>query len=273
MTMKKALTLAGSDTSGGAGLEADLKTFQERDVYGMVALTTIVTMDPDNAWAHGVFPIDLGIVETQLDTVLKGIGVDAMKTGMLGTEEIIHLAANTIEKYNIKNVVVDPVMVCKGADEAVFPEVNNAIRDILMPKTLVVTPNLFEASQLSGMKRVSSIEEMKEAAKRIYDLGVPYVVVKGGSKLNGAKISAIDVLYDGSNIELLEGELTIGGFTHGAGCTYSACITAELAKGNSVKEAIYTAKDFITAAIKHSFPINQYVGPTRHSALRVFGDK
>ncbi|MDF2607701.1 MAG: pdxK, partial [Bacillales bacterium] len=160
----------------------------------------------------------------------------------------------------------------KGADEAVFPEVNNAIRDLLVPKALVVTPNLFEASQLAGMAPITTIEEMKEAAQRIQSLGVKYVLVKGGSKLQGTD-KALDVLYDGNEFEILEGEKIEGGFTHGAGCTISACITAEIAKGNDVKEAIYTAKKFITAAIKHSFPLNQYVGPTRHSALRVFGEE
>jgi pyridoxine kinase len=270
--MYKALTFAGSDTSGGAGLQADLKTFQERDVYGMVALTTIVTMDPDNNWSHGVFPVELSTIREQLKTSLKGIGVDAMKTGMLATEEIIKLAVETIDTYDLKNVIVDPVMVCKGADEAVFPEVNNAIRDLLVPKALVVTPNLFEASQLAGMAPITTIEEMKEAAQRIQSLGVKYVLVKGGSKLQGTD-KALDVLYDGNEFEILEGEKIEGGFTHGAGCTISACITAEIAKGNDVKEAIYTAKKFITAAIKHSFPLNQYVGPTRHSALRVFGEE
>ena len=148
--MFKAFTLAGSDTSGGAGIQADLKTFQERDVYGMCAITTIVTMDPDNEWNHLIFPIAIDTLKQQIKTILQGIGIDAMKTGMLASEEIITLAAETIETYQIKNVVVDPVMVCKGADKQTFPKVNDAIRDILLPKALVVTPNLFEAEQLSG---------------------------------------------------------------------------------------------------------------------------
>src|SRR6478736_5494009 len=225
MTMNKALTIAGSDSSGGAGIQADLKTFQELGVYGMTALTTIVTMDPDNSWSHNVFPQEVSTVEQQLKTIVKGVGVQALKTGMLGSVEIIELAAKTIEEYGLKNVVVDPVMVCKGEDEALHPETTVSLRDVLVPKATVVTPNLFEASQLSGLGPIKTFE-------------------------------------------ILESERIETTFTHGAGCTYSAAIAAELAKGSDVKQAIYTAKEFITEAIRHSFALNQYVGPTNHGAYR-----
>ncbi|ATI62492.1 pyridoxine/pyridoxal/pyridoxamine kinase [Bacillus cereus group sp. MYBK59-1] len=267
MTLNKALTIAGSDTSGGAGIQADLKTFQELGVYGMTSLTTIVTMDPHNSWAHNVFPIPASTLKPQLETTIEGVGVDALKTGMLGSVEIIEMVAETIEKHNFKNVVVDPVMVCKGADEALHPETNDCLRDVLVPKALVVTPNLFEAYQLSGVK-INSLEDMKEAAKKIHALGAKYVLIKGGSKLGTE--TAIDVLYDGETFELLESEKIDTTNTHGAGCTYSAAITAELAKGKPVKEAVKTAKEFITAAIRYSFKINEYVGPTHHGAYRKF---
>ncbi|MCU5313557.1 pyridoxine/pyridoxal/pyridoxamine kinase [Bacillus cereus] len=267
MTLNKALTIAGSDTSGGAGIQADLKTFQELGVYGMTSLTTIVTMDPHNGWAHNVFPIPASTLKPQLETTIEGIGVDALKTGMLGSVEIIEMVAETIEKHNFKNVVVDPVMVCKGADEALHPETNDYLRDVLVPKALVVTPNLFEAYQLSGVK-INSLEDMKEAAKKIHALGAKYVLIKGGSKLGTE--TAIDVLYDGETFDLLESEKIDTTNTHGAGCTYSAAIAAELAKGKSVKEAVKTAKEFITAAIRYSFKINEYVGPTHHGAYRKF---
>ncbi|MBZ4226403.1 pyridoxine/pyridoxal/pyridoxamine kinase [Bacillus wiedmannii] len=267
MTLNKALTIAGSDTSGGAGIQADLKTFQELGVYGMTSLTTIVTMDPHNSWAHNVFPIPASTLKPQLETTIDGVGVDALKTGMLGSVEIIEMVAETIEKHNFKNVVVDPVMVCKGADEALHPETNDCLRDVLVPKALVVTPNLFEAYQLSGVK-INSLEDMKEAAKKIHALGAKYVLIKGGSKLGTE--TAIDVLYDGETFDLLESEKIDTTNTHGAGCTYSAAITAELAKGKSVKEAVKTAKEFITAAIRYSFKINEYVGPTHHGAYRKF---
>ncbi|HFJ9441029.1 MULTISPECIES: pyridoxine/pyridoxal/pyridoxamine kinase [Bacillus] len=267
MTLNKALTIAGSDTSGGAGIQADLKTFQELGVYGMTSLTTIVTMDPHNGWAHNVFPIPASTLKPQLETTIEGVGVDALKTGMLGSVEIIEMVAETIEKHNFKNVVVDPVMVCKGADEALHPETNDCLRDVLVPKALVVTPNLFEAYQLSGVK-INSLEDMKEAAKKIHALGAKYVLIKGGSKLGTE--TAIDVLYDGETFDLLESEKIDTTNTHGAGCTYSAAITAELAKGKPVKEAVKTAKEFITAAIRYSFKINEYVGPTHHGAYRKF---
>lgn len=267
MTLNKALTIAGSDTSGGAGIQADLKTFQELGVYGVTSLTTIVTMDPHNNWAHNVFPIPASTLKPQLETTIEGVGVDALKTGMLGSVEIIEMVAETIEKHNFKNVVVDPVMVCKGADEALHPETNDCLRDVLVPKALVVTPNLFEAYQLSGVK-INSLEDMKKAAEKIHALGAKYVLIKGGSKLGTEK--AIDLLYDGTTFEILESEKIDTTYTHGAGCTYSAAITAELAKGKSVTEAVKVAKEFITAAIRHSFKLNEYIGPTHHGAYRKY---
>lgn len=271
MTMKKALTIAGSDTSGGAGLQADLKTFQERDVYGMTVLTTIVTMDPFNSWNHLVFPVDIQTVKHQFDTVLEGIGIDAAKTGMLGSVELIELVAQKVEQYKIEKFVVDPVMVCKGADEVMFPELAVALQELLVPKALVVTPNLFEASQLAKRPAIKSVDDMKECAARIQEGGAKYVLVKGGAKLGLP--NAVDVFYDGKEFEVLEYERINSTYTHGAGCTTAAAITAELAKGATVQEAVQTAKAFITAAIKHGFPLNQYVGPTMHSAYRHFGTK
>ncbi|MDK8183570.1 pyridoxine/pyridoxal/pyridoxamine kinase [Paenibacillus sp. UMB4589-SE434] len=264
--INKVLTLAGSDSSGGAGIQADLKTFQERGVYGMTALTTIVAMDPDDQWAHRVFPIALSTVEEQLKTILS-VGIQGMKTGMLGSIDIIELAARTIEKHKITNVVVDPVMICKGADEALHPETNEALRDVLVPKATVVTPNLFEAAQLAGTAPIHTLEDMKQAAVRIHEQGAKYVLVKGGSKIGLP--TSIDVLYDGRVFEILEADLIDTTYTHGAGCTYSAAIAAELAKGYDVVASIRTAKRFITEAIRYSFPLNQYVGPLRHNGLRL----
>lgn len=267
----KALTIAGSDTSGGAGIQADLKTFQERGVYGMTALTTIVAQDPHNGWFHNVFPLPVHALEAQLETVISGIGVDALKTGMLGSIEIIELVAHKLAKYQLTNVVVDPVMVCKGADEALHPETNDSLRDVLVPAALVVTPNLFEAAQLSGRPPIRTVDDMKEAASRIHELGARYVLIKGGGKLDHPR--ALDLLYDGKTFETLESDKIGTTYTHGAGCTYSAAIAAELAKGKPVREAIDTAKAFITAAIRHSFPLNSYFGPTNHAAYRTYESK
>jgi pyridoxine kinase len=265
MTLKKVLTIAGSDTSGGAGIQADLKTFQELGVYGMTALTTIVTMDPKNHWHHNVFPIALSTLETQLETILS-VGVDAMKTGMLGSVEIIELAAKVIDENKLTNVVIDPVMICKGEDEVLHPETAEALRDVLVPRATVVTPNLFEASQLAGTGPICSIDDMKAAAEKIHSLGAKYVLIKGGSKLGHEK--AVDLLFDGQEHMLFESEKVSTTFTHGAGCTYSSAITAELAKGKNVVEAVTVAKEFITEAIRHGFQLNEYVGPTMHMAYR-----
>lgn len=270
MRMYRALTIAGSDTSGGAGIQADLKTFQERDVYGMTVLTTVVAMDPKNHWAHQVFPIALPTIEAQMATVLDGIGVDAVKTGMLGSVELIELVAQKIRTYRLERVVIDPVMVCKGFDEVLHPETAVALRDLLVPLADVVTPNLFEAAQLAGRPSIRTLDDMREAAAAIHAKGARYVLIKGGAKLEHPK--AIDLLYDGKTYQILESERFATTFTHGAGCTYSAAITAELAKGCDVPTAVQRAKAFITQAIGHGFALNQYVGPTMHAAMRRFGN-
>lgn len=268
MTLKKVLSIAGSDTSGGAGIQADLKTFQELGVFGMTAINVIATMDPDNNWRHSVYPISLEAFEAQLKTVFS-VDIAAMKTGMLGSVEVIERIAQAIDEHNIKNVVIDPVMVCKGEDEVLNPHTAESLRNLLVPRALVVTPNLFEASQLAQTSPIHTLDEMKEAAGKIKELGAKYVLIKGGNKLQHEK--AIDLLYDGNEFHLFESEKIDTTYTHGAGCTYSAAITAELAKGKTVLEAVEFAKQFITAAIRHGFKLNQFVGPLMHGAYRLYG--
>ena len=214
-----------------------------------------------------MYPLPIEVLEAQLETVLAGIGVDALKTGMLATSDVIALVARTIDQYAVKNVVIDPVMVCKGTDEVLHPESAISIREQLAPRATVITPNVFEAKQLSGMASISSVEDMKAAAAVIYSLGPQYVLVKGGAKLGTP--NAVDVLYDGVSFDILESPKIATQYTHGAGCTYSAAITAGLAKGLPVRQAVRQAKEFITAAIRHSFALNAYVGPTCHAAHRM----
>lgn len=261
----KALTLAGSDASGGAGLEADLKTFQEFGVYGMAAITVIVAQSPKD-WSHPVFPIELDVIAKQLDTILQGIGVNSMKTGMLGTTQIIDLAAEYVKKFNIENFVVDPVMVCKGVDDVMNPDTVKHLSKTLLPLAKVVTPNLYEVGFLSGIGNITTVDGLKEAAKKIHDLGAKCVLAKGGAKLNYP--TALDVFYDGNDFVLLEGIKIDTTWTHGAGCSYSAAVTAGLANGRSVLEAVKDAKKFISTAIKHAFPINAFAGPLDHAAQR-----
>ena len=264
----KALTIAGSDTSGGAGLQADIKTFQEHGVYGMVALTCVVAQNPSADWRHDIFPVDISTVEAQLRTVLEGIGVHAAKTGMLATTQLVALVAEFVRKYGIPNLVVDPVMACKGADAPLNPEVAASLRDDLAPLATVLTPNLYEAGILSGLGILDSVEGMEAAAMKLAKNKTKFVLVKGGSKLKGAT-KAVDVLSDGNTVTRLESELIPGAYTHGAGCTISAAIAANLAKNMSVPAAIAAAKKFETAALRASFPLNKWVGPLRHDAWRL----
>lgn len=270
MSLKKTLTIAGSDTSGGAGIQADLKTFQELGTYGMVALTTIATMDPDDHWKHHTFPIDAETVATQLKTALS-TGIDAAKTGMLGSVAIVEVIAKAIDDYGLEKIVIDPVMVCKGEDEVLLPETVDATRDLLLPRALVTTPNLFEAWQLSGIGPIRNLDDMKKAAEKIHDLGVKHVVIKGGRSIDGEK--AIDLFYDGKEFTVLETEAIDTTHSHGAGCTFAAAITAYLAHGKDVLEAVTLAKQFVTTAIQHGWRLNQFVGPVLHGAYNLYPEQ
>jgi len=269
MSLKKTLTLAGSDTSGGSGIQADLKTFQEHGTYGMTALTCVVSMDPTASWKHNVFPIDAKAVDAQLECAFS-VGLDAMKTGMLGSVEIVELGAKYIEQYGLTNVVIDPVMVCKGENEVLLPETVDAARDLLLPKAAIVTPNLFEAGQLSKLGTLKTIDDMKEAATRIYELGAKNVVIKGGRALEHTQ--AVDLFYDGQAYTLFETEKLTTSYNHGAGCTFAAAITANLAKGASIYDAVHNSKKFVTAAIQHGWKLNEFVGPVMHGAYNKYSD-
>lgn len=268
MTLKKTLTIAGSDASGGAGTHADLKTFQEYGTYGMQALTCIATMDPDHGWRHSVYTLPIDVLKEQLKTAIS-TGIDAVKTGMLPNEEVIQVAAEGIQQSGTNNVVIDPVMVCKGEDEVLNPGNVDAMIQYLLPLALVTTPNLFEAGQLAGMKTPKNIEEMKEAAEKIHALGAKNVVIKGGRSLGTEK--AIDLFFDGDKFYALETDPIETNYNHGAGCTFAASITANLANGLSVQEAVVASKEFVAAAIQHGWRLNQYVGPVMHGAKNVFG--
>lgn len=262
MALKKVLTIAGSDTSAGAGMQADLKTFQELDVYGMVALTSIVTMDKET-WSHDVTPIDMNVFEKQLETAIS-IGPDAIKTGMLGTQDIIKRAGDVFVESGADYFVVDPVMVCKGEDEVLNPGNTEAMIQYLLPKATVVTPNLFEAGQLSGLGKLTSIEDMKKAAQVIYDKGTPHVIIKGGKALD--QDTSYDLYYDGQQFYQLTTDMFQQSYNHGAGCTFAAATTAYLANGKSPKEAIIAAKAFVASAIKNGWKMNDFVGPVDHGA-------
>lgn len=262
--IKKVLTVAGSDSSGGAGIQADLKTFEEYGTFGFSALTSIVTMDPDEGWSHLVTPIAAELVEKQLKTIFAGGALDAMKTGMLGTIEAIEITRAYIDKFAMNNIVIDPVMACKGTSELLQPENVAAMTRLLLPKATITTPNLVEAGILSGLGDLTSVNQMKEAAKKIIDLGPKNVVIKGGHRLKADK--AIDLFYDGNKFTIFEDELFSTDYNHGAGCTFAAAVTAGLAKGYSVVEAVALAKQFVSAAIKNGQKINPFLGHVWHGA-------
>lgn len=258
----KALTIAGLDVSGEAGMNVDLRTFEELGVYGMSVLTTVVACDPDNNWRHDISPIPIELIEKQLRTVCKGVGVDALKTGMLGSAELVELVIETIKKYRLKNIVVDPVLVCKGIDEIMVPTAARVIKEKLLPLASIVTPNSFEAAYLADMARVETIEEIEEAARRIHELGARNVVIKSGTRSDSDEY--LDVFFDGREFTHYSSKRLEGVFNFGAGCTFSAAIAASLANGFPMVLSVSRAKIFVTNALTGSFRLNNHIGAMRH---------
>lgn len=259
MAVSRALTIAGSDSGGGAGIQADLKTFTVLGVFGMSALTAVTAQN--TLGVHGIYNLPLEAIEKQIDAVASDIGVDAVKTGMLSQVPIIETVARKIKENNIPNLVIDPVMVAKGGARLLEQDSQKALIEYLLPLATVVTPNLPEAEVLTGLT-IRTVDDMKEAAKRIHDFGAKHVVVKGGH-LEG---DALDILFDGTSFEEYVVQRFDTKHTHGTGCTFSAAITAELAKGRTIREAVATAKEFITCAIQDSLGIGGGHGPTNHWA-------
>ena len=253
-----ALTIAGSDPSGGAGIQADLKTFHQRGVYGESVITLVTVQNTQRVSAVEVLSTE--IVSAQLEAVLEDIPPAAAKTGALGNLEIIRLVAERAEHFRFP-LVVDPVMISKHGQPLISEEARTAFADLLMPKAFLVTPNLHEAEALARME-VRTIEEMKEAAARIAGLGVQAVLVKGGH-LEG---DAVDILYRRGEITEYRSSRIRTAHTHGTGCTYSACITAELAKGRSLEDAVDIAKRYITSAIRTNPGLGRGSGPVNHHA-------
>ncbi|MHC5248019.1 bifunctional hydroxymethylpyrimidine kinase/phosphomethylpyrimidine kinase [Enterococcus sp. LJL120] len=262
--IKKVLTVAGSDSTGGAGIQADLKTFQEYGTFGFSAITSVMTMDPDQNWSHEVTSFSPELVAKQLKSIFTGGQLAAMKTGLLGDVGTIEVVKDYLEKYQMPNVVIDPVIASKGTQDLFQSENVVAIKKNLLPLATITTPNLVEAAILAEMPPLENLAEMKIAAEKIYQLGPKNVIVKGGHRLGGEK--SLDVFFDGRNFEILENPLFKTDFNHGAGCTFAAAITAGLAKELSVFEAVVLAKDFVAAAIQEGLEINQYLGHVWHGA-------
>lgn len=263
MTIKKALTIAGSDSGGGAGIQADLKTFQELDVFGMSALTAVTAQN--TLGVQAVFPMTPEAVAEQIKSIGEDLGTDALKTGMLFNAEIIIAVSEQIKKYNWQKVVVDPVMIAKGGASLLQNEAISAMKQYLLPLSLVITPNIPEAEVLTDMT-IKTMDDKREAAKRLLDSGVKNVVIKGGHDEDPNQ--AVDILFDGKSFEYFTSQRITTKNTHGTGCTFSAALTAELAKGSSVLDALAIAKSFIQAAIEDDLRIGAGHGPTNHWAYK-----
>ncbi len=260
MKLPRCLTIAGSDSGGGAGIQADLKTFAALGVYGMSALTAITAQN--TLGVQGVYELPADFVGLQIDSVVTDIGVDAVKTGMLANADIIAVVAARVREHALPNLVVDPVMVAKSGDPLLRPDAREALIRLLLPLAVVVTPNLHEARVLTGME-IRTVEEMERAAVAIHRMGPRYVVVKGGH-LEGRE--CVDVLYDGETFTHLPAPRVETKNTHGTGCTFASAIAAGLAKGLGVVEAVRQAREYITLALRYSLDLGHGHGPTHHFA-------
>jgi hydroxymethylpyrimidine/phosphomethylpyrimidine kinase len=253
--MKTALTIAGSDSGGGAGIQADLKTFTALGVFGTSAVTAITAQNTLGVTAWQAVPADLVIA--QIEAVVGDIGVDGVKTGMLATAAIVEAVGAAIESLELPRVVVDPVMMAKGGARLLDVDAIETMRAELIPRAYVVTPNAAEAGALAGIP-VRTLEQAREAAKRIAGLGPGAVIVKGGH-LDTA--DAIDVFYDGHELVELRAERIDTKHTHGTGCTFSAAIAANLALGLTLAEAVSRAKTYLTEAIRRAPGLGRGHGP------------
>jgi hydroxymethylpyrimidine/phosphomethylpyrimidine kinase len=252
-----ALTIAGSDSSGGAGIQADLKTFSAIGVYGMSVITAITAQN--TCGVTNIRELDEDIVRDQIAAVYDDIKIGAVKIGMLSNAGITRVVAETLQSYRALNVVVDPVMISKSGSALLKPEAIGALKEYLFPIADVVTPNLHEAAQLVGFP-VDDRADMEMAAIALKAMGPRYVVVKGGH----LKGDACDLLYDGEQFTVLANERIDTIHTHGTGCTFSSAVAAGLAKGLPVDQAVQAAKQYITMAITHGFALGRGIGPTYH---------
>jgi len=253
----KALTIAGSDSGGGAGVQADLKTFAALGVYGASTLTAITAQNTVAVTAVHEIPTD--VITAQIDAVLTDIGADAVKTGMLSSSDIIECVCEALEVHGVQRLVVDPVMIAKSGDALLREDAVGSLRTRLLPLAMVVTPNIPEAEALTETTIVSDAD-VRRAAEAIVGMGARSVVVKGGHREG----PATDLFYDGKEFK----EFTAPRFdtvnTHGTGCTFASAVAAGLARGMVVTDAVALAKDYVTEGIRHSFSIGQGHGPLNH---------
>ena len=255
--MKKILTIAGSDSSGGAGIQADLKTFAAHKTYGMSVITSVTAQN--TMGVSDVVDLSPEFIGKQLDAVFTDIYPDAVKIGMISNEYIIKIIAKKLKEYDAKNIVVDPVMVATSGSVLMDYKAITALKELLLPLADIVTPNMEEASVLSGID-VKTKEDMEKAAKIIGENIEGVVLVKGGH----LKESADDLLYFEGKLEWIEGDRIENSNTHGTGCTLSSAIAANLAEGLDMRESFIKAKEYLTGAIKDGLDIGWGSGPLNH---------
>ena len=255
----RALTVAGSDSGGCAGVQADLKTFAALEVHGMSVITSVTAQDTRSVHMTTDLPVEN--IERQFEAVIEDIGVDAVKTGMLASADIIEAVVHKLQRYHTDTLVVDPVMISTGGDPLINRDAVEVLKRKLIPLAMIVTPNLHEAEILSG-NEIGSQQELSEAIRRIHALGCAHVVVKGGHFKDPAQ--STDYFFDGDEITLLGGPRFKTEHTHGSGCTFASAIAAHLAKGLDVERSVVEAKKYVSEAIRQAFPLGRGHGPLRH---------
>lgn len=261
----QALTIAGSDSGGGAGIAADLKTFQMRGVFSTVAITAITAQN--TLGVYDIVPTPLDNIRAQIKAVADDFELNAVKIGMLGTAEIIECVADCLVRHNLPQIVLDPVMIAKGGHPLLQPNAVQALKQHLLPLAKVLTPNLPEAEALTGIQ-IQDQASIEKAARLLQEWGAQTVVIKGGHSVDSKSAVCCDAVFTPEHSFYLETARIQTPHTHGTGCTFSACIAAELAKGQGVEQAIRTAKKFISAAIQYSLNIGHGHGPTNHWAYQ-----
>lgn len=255
--MKKVLTIAGSDCSGGAGIQADLKTFSAHGVFGMSVIVSVVAENTSRV--IDIQDVTPDMIEKQIDAVFEDIEVDAVKIGMLSQPACMMAVAKKLRQYHPANVVIDPVMYAKNGCPLMDPDAIDTLIAEIIPLADLLTPNIPEAEKISGLQ-INNVAEMEQAAKKIYEMGAKSVLVKGGHALG----DALDVLYDGDQYIHFSAERIDTKNTHGTGCTYSSAIASNLALGMDLQGAVKHGKDYVTTAIRHSLSIGKGCGPTHH---------
>lgn len=255
--IKKVLTIAGSDCSGGAGIQADLKTFSAHGVFGMSVIVSVVAENTSRV--IDIQDITPEMIEKQIDAVFEDIGVDAVKVGMLSTPECMRAVAGKLRQYKPEHVVIDPVMYAKNGCPLMDPSAVDALIETILPLADVLTPNIPEAERITGVE-IRSVTDMEAAARKIHDMGSKTVVVKGGHAIG----NALDVLFDGKQMYHFETQRIATKNTHGTGCTFSSAIASQLALGMDICKAVEKAKAYVTTAITHSLAIGKGCGPTHH---------